>query len=64
VVIARRLADELDTAELAPYVVPRLAASLLAVVADIESAASDTSRPTRPTGGSRPDLHRLLRDVQ
>jgi hypothetical protein len=34
VVIARRLADELDTAQLAPYVVPRLAASLLAVMAD------------------------------
>lgn len=63
VVIARRLADELDTAELAPYVVPRLAASLLAVVDNI-AAAGETARPTRPAGGSRPDLHRMLQDVR
>jgi hypothetical protein len=65
VAIARRLADELDSPGLAPYVLARIVTALLDVVDNIVVAAGgETARPTRLADASRPDVHRLLRDVR
>ena len=65
VAVARRLADELDTPDLPAYVLARIVTALLDVVDNIVvGAGGETARPTRLAGGSRPDVHRLLRDVR
>lgn len=59
VVIARRLAAELDNPDLPAYVVPRITGALVAVVAQI-----DAGHTVVRVGASRSELHRLLKDVQ